>query len=162
MEKDSCSYQEANFLLSKIESFTIPHFYIIWKILNNPTVGRPILAGYNWLLTPASIFVGTILKNFYSKFDGILKDSLSLIKILEKTKFNIDSFLFFVDFESLYTKIPVNDAIELMKKMVFQFQYVISNEYFVIELLEILLKNSLMTFDKEYFQQIFGILMGQI
>ena len=111
---------------------------------------------------PCIIFVGTFLKDFYSKFDGILKDSLSLIKILEKTKFNIDSFLFFVDFESLYTKIPVNDAIELMKKMVFQFQYVISNEYFVIELLEILLKNSLMTFDKEYFQQIFGIIMGQI
>ena len=61
------------------------------------------MAGYNWILTPASIFVGTLLKDFYSKFDGILKDSLSLIKILEKTKFNINSFLFTVDFESLYT-----------------------------------------------------------
>ena len=33
MEKGSCSYQEANFLLSKTESFSIPHFYIIGKIL---------------------------------------------------------------------------------------------------------------------------------
>ena len=48
----------------------------------------------------------------------------------------------------------------MMKKMVFQFQNVISNAHFVIELLEIVLKNSLMTFDKEYFQQIFGIIMG--
>ena len=126
----------------------------------NPIVGRPIVAGYNWILTPASIFVGTLLKDFYSKFDGILKDSLSLIKILEKTKFNIDSFLLTVDFESLYTNIPVNDAIEMMKKLVFQFQNVISNAHFVIELLEIVLKNSLMTFDKEYFQQIIGIIMG--
>ena len=85
MEKGSCSYQEAKFLLSKIESFTTPHFYIIWKILKNPMVGRPIVAGYNWLLTPASIFVGTFLKDFYSKFVGILKDSLSLIKTLEKS-----------------------------------------------------------------------------
>ena len=67
------SYQEAKFLLSKTESFSIPHFYIIWKILKNPMVGRPIVAGYNWILTPASIFVGTLLKDFYSKFNGILK-----------------------------------------------------------------------------------------
>ena len=58
------------------------------------------------------------------------------IKILEKTKFNIDSFLFTVDFESLYTNISV------------------------IELLDIVLKNSPMTFDREYFQQFFGIIMG--
>ena len=68
--------------------------------------------------------------------------------------------MFTVDFESLYTNIPVNDAIEMMKRLVFQFQNVISNAHFVIELLEIVLKNSLMTFDKEYFQQIFGIIMG--
>ena len=35
MEKGSCSYQEAKFLLSKTESFSIPHFYIT------------IVAGYN-------------------------------------------------------------------------------------------------------------------
>ena len=52
------------------------------------------------------------------------------------------------------------DAIEHMKKLVFQFQNVIPNAHFVIELLEIVLKNSLMTFDKEYFQQCFGIIMG--
>ena len=35
-----------------------------------------------------------------------------------------------------------------------------SNAHFIIELLHIVLKNSLMTFDREYFQQIFGIIMG--
>ena len=49
-----------------------------------PPVGRPIVAGYNWILTPAAIFVGYFLKEFYVKFDGILKDSLRLVKILEK------------------------------------------------------------------------------
>ena len=108
-------------MLSKIDSFSILHFYIIWKILKNPPVGRPIVAGYNWILTPASICVGYFLKEFYVKFDGILKDSLSLVKILEKTRFNLKCFLFTVDFESLYTNIPVLDAIEIMKKIVFQF-----------------------------------------
>ena len=48
----------------------------------------------------------------------------------------------------------------MMKKLVFQFQNVIQNAHFVIDLLDLVLKNSLMTFDKEYFQQIFGIIMG--
>ena len=115
MIKDSCCKFEAKFLSSKIDSFPIPHFYIIWKILKNPAVVRPIVAGYNWILTPASIFGGHFLKEFHVKFDGILKDSLNLVKILEKTKFNLKSFLFTVDFESLYTNIPVLDAIETEK-----------------------------------------------
>ena len=53
VEKGSCSYFEEKILLSKIDSFSIPHFHIIWKILQNPPVGRPIAAGYNWILTPA-------------------------------------------------------------------------------------------------------------
>ena len=101
MIKGSCSKFEAKFLLSKIESLSIPLFYIKWKILKNPPVGRPIVAGHNWILTPASIFVGYFLKEFHIKFDGILKDSLSLVKILEKTKFNLNCFLFTVDFKSL-------------------------------------------------------------
>ena len=128
--------------------------------MKNPPVGRPIVAGYNWILTPASIFVGHFLKEFYIKFDGILKDSLSLVRILEKTKFDLGCFLFTVDFENLYTNIPVSDAIEMIKRLVFLYQNVIQNTHFIIELLDIVLKNSLMSFDKEYFQQIFGIIMG--
>ena len=30
----------------------------------------------------------------------------------------------------------------------------------MIDLVELVLKNNLLTFDKEYFQQIFGIIMG--
>ena len=112
--------------MSKIYKYDIPHFYIIWKILKNPIVGRPIVAGYNWILTPASIFVGHYLKEFYSKFENILTDSLSLIKILEKTKFEKEIFLFTVDFKNLYSNISIKDAVELIKdwfsdiKMLFQ------------------------------------------
>ena len=52
-----CSTKERDFLLSKISNFTVPHFYIIWKILKNSIVGGPIVAGYNWILTPATFFV---------------------------------------------------------------------------------------------------------
>jgi len=158
--KKECSSKEAAFLLSKARIFTIPHFYIIWKILKNPPVGRPIVAGYDWILTPASIFAGHFLKDFYSKFDSILTDSLSLVKFLEKEKFDNDVFVFTIDFKSLYTNIPVDDAINSIKELVMEFIDVIPNAEFVIELLNIILKNSLMTFNGEYFQQIFGVIMG--
>ena len=74
------------------------------------------MAGYNWILTPASIFVGHYLKDFCNKFDTILLDSSSLVKILEKEQFDSDCFLFTVDFKSLYTNIPVKHAIELMNE----------------------------------------------
>ena len=147
-------------MLSNLNKFNIPHFYIIWKILKNPIVGRPIVAGYNWILSPASILVGHHLKKFCNKFDSILLDSLSLVKILEKEQFDSDCSLFTVDFESLYTNIPVKHAIELMKELVFEYKNVISNADFIIDLLEIVLENSLMEFHEEYFQQIFGIVMG--
>jgi len=129
-------------LLSKMTNFTVPHFYIIWKILKNPIVGRPIVAGYNWILTPASIFVGHYLKEFYSKFDSILTDSLSLIKLLETNRFHEGCFLFTIDFQSLYTNIPVEDAIECIIKLVEEYENVLPNANFIVEILKIVLKNS--------------------
>ena len=65
-----CMKKEKDFRLRKFVNFTIPHFYITWKLLKNPVVGRPIVAGYDWISTPASIFVGHYLKEFYSQFDS--------------------------------------------------------------------------------------------
>ena len=112
----SCSQKEKEFLLSNIHNYVIPHFYIIWKIQKNPPVRRPIVAGYKWIFTPASIFVGRFLKEFYSKFDSILNDSLSLVKLLEISRFDKNCFLFTIDFKSLYTNIPVDDAINSIQK----------------------------------------------
>ena len=78
----------------------------------NPPVGRPIVAGYDWILTPASIYIGNCLMKFYSEFENILTDSLELIRFIEKNTFPIDGMLFTIDLKSLYTNIPVKDAIE--------------------------------------------------
>jgi hypothetical protein len=38
---------EKDFLLLKQFVFEVPHFYILWKILENPPIGRPNVAEYN-------------------------------------------------------------------------------------------------------------------
>jgi hypothetical protein len=126
----------------------------------NPVVGRPIVAGYNWILTPASIFVGHYLKKYCKHFESILTDSLSLIKTLEKTKFDKDSYLFTVDFKSLFTNIPCDHAVELMKEVAFMYQPECNNMHFVLEILEITLKFNVLDFMGDKYIQIFGIAMG--
>jgi hypothetical protein len=123
-------------------------------------VGRPIVAGYNWILTPASIFVGHYLKKYCQHFDGILTDSLSLIKTLETTPFDSNCQIFTVDFKSLFTNIPCDHAVELMKELTYMFPNELQNANFLIELLEITLKYNSMEFMGEIFVQIFGIAMG--
>ena len=87
-------------------------------------------------------------------------DNLSLVKFLEKEKFDPDHFLVTVDFVSLFTNIPVKHAINFMKEIVFKYKDVISNAEFIIHLLELVLENSLMEFHGEYFQKSVGIIMG--
>ena len=59
-----------------------------------------------------------------------------------------------------FSKFVVKDAIEIMKKRVFMFQNIISNALFRMNLLDIILNNSLMCFKNAYFQQTFGRIMG--
>ena len=83
------------------------------------------MAGCNYIQTPASIFVGHYLNEFYAKFESILLDSFSRVKILEREQFDSDRFLFPVEFESLYTNILVKHAIDMMKELVFKYRNVI-------------------------------------
>ena len=96
--------KEKEFLLSNIHNYVIPHFYIIWKIQKNPPVRRPIFAGYKWIFTPASIFVGHFLKESYYKFDSILNDNLSLVKLLEFQRFDKNWFFGYYRLQKVYTQ----------------------------------------------------------
>ena len=56
--------KEKEYVLSKIDDFAVPLFYILAKVHKNPIVGRPICAGHSWILTPASQVCGTYLQPF--------------------------------------------------------------------------------------------------
>ena len=49
--------------------------------------------------------------------------------------------MFTIDFESLYTNIPVEDAINSIKEMIMEFNDVIPNAEFSVELLNVIIKN---------------------
>ena len=80
--KNECSSKEAQFLISKSRMLTI-HTTFLHHLenLKTPPIDGPVVAGYDWIVTPASICGGHFLKEFYSKFDSILTDSLSFVKV---------------------------------------------------------------------------------
>ena len=156
-----------------MEDFDIPKFYIIWKIQKNPIVDRPIVASCRWLTTTASIFVGEYLKEFINKFDTILEDTSSILKILETQNFPENCFLFTLDADSLYTNIPTQgyqSALNAISRLFKMFpintgdretdEKLEKERELVLDLLDFVLKNNLMEFHGEYFLQIFGIAMG--
>ena len=65
-----------------------------------------------------------------------------------------------VDFKNLYALLPVEDAISMILRLLFDFQTFIVNAHLLIDLLGSVLRNSLKNFDKEYFKKKFGIIMG--
>jgi len=80
--------EKVDFILSKLN--IIPHF----MSFETQLLTRPITAGYNWIKTPFSIFIGHYLTKFCNKFDSTLLDS---------TRSSQFGFLFTLDFKSLYT-----------------------------------------------------------
>ena len=61
-------------------------------------------AGYNWIQTPFSIFMGHYLTKFCNKFDSTLLDSTRSSQFGRKGKnVNDGCFLFTIDFNCLYT-----------------------------------------------------------
>jgi len=68
--------------------------------------------------------------------------------------------LFKVDFQNLYSSISVKDALELLKRLFFKYQNVIPNAHLIIELMEVVLNSAIMKFQKVFYRQILGIVMG--
>ena len=61
---------------------------------------------------------------------------------MENAKFDDDVFVSTIDFKSLYTNNPVDDATNSLKELVMEFSDVIPNADFFVELLNVILKSS--------------------
>ena len=54
----------------------------------------------------------------------------------------------------------MQDALELLKRLFFKYQNVIPNAHLIIELMEVVLNSAVMEFQKVFYRQILGIVMG--
>ena len=54
----------------------------------------------------------------------------------------------------------MKDTLELLKRLFFKYQNVIPNAHLIIELMEVVLNSAIMKFQKVFYRQILGIVMG--
>jgi len=76
--------EKVDFILSKLN--IIPHF----MSFETQLLTRPITAGYNWIKTPFSIFIGHYLTKFCNKFDSTFLDSTRSSQFGTKKRGNLE------------------------------------------------------------------------
>ena len=121
-------------------------------------MGTPILAGCNWITRPASKYIAFHLQKYYKLFDTIVTDQLDVLRFIETVELPAGCELSTIDVVSLYTNIPLDHFMEVIKKL-FE-DHPIPEAELLLDLLHFVLYNNLLQFDGTTYIQIFGFAMG--
>jgi len=93
----------------------IPQFYCLPKIHKNNTPGRPIVSTINSPVYLLSKFIAKIIAPIIGKSETNVRNSASFCEWLLNTKCPTGYSQVSYDVDSLYTSVPVNDAIEAFR-----------------------------------------------
>ena len=152
-------------LLNNINYKKIPSFRILPKLHKDKFGIRPLVNCSNTILSILSIFIDFYLKPLVQKHFSYLKDSQHLIQLLLNKSFDSKAKLHTADFESLYTNIPLDEAISIISdlfKRTFDFTDV--SAYAFHSILKLTLKSNYFYFKSDFnfyfYLQIKGVAMG--
>ena len=145
---------------------TTPNFYLLPKIHKGtiPPPGRPILSANGSPTEKISQFVDHFINPFCPQIKSFVKDSTHFLQILGKLgQLPADCLLVTMDVNSLYTNIPTEKGIEVVKNLLNNkrnnLNYKPSNHN-LIELLTLVLTKNNFQFNGQHFLQIKGVSMG--
>ena len=85
------------------------------KIHKPVPVGRPIISGCDGPTEKISSFVDTLLQPIAQKQQSYIKDTTDFISFIENTKIGQDTILVAMDVCSLYTNLPQEEGIKMVK-----------------------------------------------
>uniref|UniRef100_A0A8C5M9U5 Reverse transcriptase domain-containing protein n=1 Tax=Leptobrachium leishanense TaxID=445787 RepID=A0A8C5M9U5_9ANUR len=140
-----------------------PTFYHLPKIhkdANNPP-GRPIISGIDSISSRISEYIDKLLQPIVAKTKAHLKDTLSIIKELEKITWKENYILVTSDVRSLYSNIPHENGIEAVEVHLEKENDIPSEQKtFILEGIKLILKNNYFFFNNEYYLQTMGSAMG--
>jgi hypothetical protein len=159
------SQQAFRFLTDAVPSvsFRVPLFYGIVKVHKTPVALRPIASCVNYLTTPASTIIDVILGPVVRRLDSVLRDSGSLVCMIEDTHFPADSplVLFTADVASLYPSIPNDVGLEAMSFFLTDHMHLDHPvASYIIDLMRFVLQCHVVEFDTEVYHQQGGTAMG--
>ena len=152
--------QERKFLIHRVQTFKSPRFYILPKIHKNPIKGRPIIPSHKWITSGASIWLDHHLDSILAFCPNVIKDSRTLIHILETNSFHKECILITADVNSLYTNIDIDKGIRKVTTFIKKHINNTNLQYCMIECLNLVLRNNYFLFNFEWYHQRKGTAMG--
>lgn len=122
---------------------------------------RPIIPGFNWLTVNLSRWLGSILQKIVNSIPSISESTDNSIRSIEKTKLPSNIHFITADIESLYTNIPINEAINLVCDYIDSIggSSDITTDC-IFQALSIILNNAYLQFNGIVYKQIKGTAMG--
>ncbi len=154
-----------NILYNNLFNKKLPSFRILVKLHKMPKLGiRPLENCFNTILSVASKFIDFYLKPLVYKHFTFIKDSQQLIQFCLDKKFDKDSFIYSADFVSLYTNIPLQEAISIISDFISKQNHNEFSSYGFHMLLKLVLENNYFYYKKDhlysFYLQIKGVAMG--
>ena len=93
---------------------TIPRFYGLPKIHKEGVPLRPIVNTIGSPTSELTKYVSKILRPLVGNTDSFIKDSHDFVKLIRNERMNQDDILVSFDVVSLFTKIPLDEAIQVI------------------------------------------------
>ena len=122
-------------------------FRILLKLHKPNKFGiRPLINCSNTTLSVLSKILDYIFKPIVMKHFSFIKDSQNLIQLTSKVRYKDNEKLYSADFESLYTNIPLDKAIDIIMQMVSSYTFNDISNKAIFEILKLVLLNNYFTF----------------
>lgn len=135
---------------------TIPVLYLMPKLHKNPVGIRPIVAGHSYCFTASAVVLDHKLRKSYEDSRIILRDSKTLINVLENTKVTDKSvILATADISNLYGEIPLGELFILCVELCDR-----KERNWMTPLLHHVLFCNIVQFNSKLYKQTTGVAMG--
>ena len=152
-------------ILPNLKYKKLAKFRILLKLHKPNKFGiRPLINCSNTTLSVLSKILDYIFKPIVMKHFSFIKDSQNLIQLTSKVRYKDNEKLYSADFESLYTNIPLDKAIDIIMQMVSSYTFNDISNKAIFEILKLVLLNNYFTFKCDsltfFLLQTKGIAMG--
>ena len=149
-------------LIQKVFKFTpsLPYMYGLIKTHKPNNPARPIISSVGSASYNLSKYLVSILNPLVGAISNSnIKNNVDLTEKLNSLNMSSDFKLVSFDVVSLFTKVPIDDLLEMLPEELENFDLPFSSDT-LIELIKLCVKDSKFEFNGKYYSQNFGMAMG--
>lgn len=144
----------------KISNPRVATLYALPKIHKNPVSMRPICSNVNVPTEQLSKWLLETLKKYPVTIGCSIKNSVELVDKIKNVKIKRGQILCSFDLQSMYTNIPVSDAIECLKKHLTTSNAPPDEVEVCVAVAQTCMNQNFFTFRQRFYKQNYGLTMG--